>query len=467
MKKEFLHLVGMKHGVEKIVGDSIFMIKKNLDLHIHSKYSRSCSKSLELPIIAEACRTRGIDIVATGDFTHPGWFEHIKEHLEEENEGIYKLKKQDTRNKIQTNSKLEIKNFKTRFILGTELAVIKKHKDKTRRVHHCVFAPSLEVAGKFNKKLDDGGYNLKSDGRPILGLTSKQLLEMCLETDERMVLIPAHAWTPWFGIFGSKGGYDSLEEAFEDLSPYVFAIETGLSSDPIMNWRLSALDSIALVSNSDAHSPQKLGREANVFQFENENGITYGEIMRILREKDRERFLYTIEFYPEEGKYHMDGHRSCQFVCDPEETKKYKEICPKCKKPLVIGVMNRVHELADRTEDEARKVAEEKKFVSYKSLVPLPEILADVFECGVGTKRVQVAYDNLVDNLGSEFEIIIGASLDDIEKASTKQISRAIDRVRRGDIAVRPGYDGEFGVVKVFGVGEDRGGPKQIGLDLD
>jgi DNA helicase II / ATP-dependent DNA helicase PcrA len=433
------------------------MTQKILDLHIHSKYSRACSKKLELPVIAKTCETRGIDVVVTGDFTHPQWFEHMKECLVEDTEGVYKINEQRSTNNDQ----------RTRFILGTELSVIKKHKDKTRRVHHCVFAPNLEVVEKFNKKLDDGGYNLKSDGRPILGLTSKQLLEMMLEVDERMVMIPAHAWTPWFGIFGSKGGYDSLEDAFEDLASHIFAIETGLSSDPLMNWRLSALDNICLVSNSDAHSPQKLGREANVMQFDNESSVTYSEIMRIIREQDRDMFLYTIEFYPEEGKYHMDGHRDCQFVCTPEESKKYQNICPKCKKPLVIGVMNRVAELADRTEDEARQIAKENKFIPYKSLVPLPEILADVFECGVSTKKVSEAYSSLIRKLGSEFHILLNSSVADIESAGSKQIADAVDRVREGKIVVLPGYDGEFGVVKVFGEGEDRGGTKQMGLEIE
>ncbi len=425
------------------------MIEQILDLHIHSKYSRACSKDLELPNIARVCETRGIDIVATSDFTHPQWFEHMKEELIEVNDGIYKTK-----------------DSKTKFIIGTELSSIKKHKDKTRRVHLCVFAPNLEVAEKFNKKLEDGGYNLKSDGRPILGLTSKQILELMLETDPRMVMIPAHAWTPWFGIFGSKGGYDTLEDAFEELTPYIKAIETGLSSDPIMNWRLSMLDNITLISNSDAHSTAKLGREANVLAFNDESDITYDEIMRIIQEGDRKKFKYTIEFYPEEGKYHWDGHRDCNFSCDPAETEKYKGICPKCKKLMVIGVENRVHELADRSVEEARTIGEE-NMIPYKSIIPLGEILADVFSCGVKTKRVAAAYDNLTEQLGSEFHILLHADLKNIEDASTQQIAQAIDRVRQGKIYVKPGYDGEFGVVKVFQEGEDRGGMKQTGLELE
>ena len=423
------------------------MTEKILDLHIHSKYSRACSKDLELPNIAKACEVRGIDVVATSDFTHPEWFKHMQESLVEDTEGIYKLKDDSS---------------KTRFFIATELAAIRKHKDKTRRLHLCVFCPSLEVGEKFNRKLDSMGFNLKSDGRPILGLTAKELLEIMLEVDERMVMVPAHAWTPWFGMFGSKGGYDSLEEAFEDLTPYIRAVETGLSSDPLMNRQWSALDNITLISNSDAHSCAKLGREANVMQFDSKENVTYPEIVRIINEGDKEKFLYTIEFYPEEGKYHYDGHRDCKFVCDPEESTRLKNICPVCKKPLVIGVCNRVHELADRTVKEAGKVGK----IPYRSLVPLPEIIADVFECGVNTKRVKSGYHNLIEKVGAEFYILLKASVDEIKNPIYKQIEEAVERVRKGNICVKPGYDGEFGVVKVFKDSEEREGVRQAGFEL-
>lgn len=406
-------------------------MQKILDLHIHSRYSRACSKDLELPRIAKTCEIRGIDIVTTGDFTHPRWFESIKSELIEDTEGIYKLKDHSST---------------TRFLIGTEVASIKKHKDKTRRVHHLLFAPSIEVAEKFNKKLENDGFNLKADGRPILGMTSKQILETMLEIDQRMVMIPAHAWTPWFGIFGSKGGYDTLEEAFEELTPRIFSIETGLSSDPLMNAQLSMLDRITLISNSDAHSPQKLGREANVFDFAHEKDITYEEIMRILREKDTKRFKYTMEFYPEEGKYHYDGHAVCKFSCHPRETKKYGGLCLVCKKSLVIGVMNRVEVLSDRTEIEAKSAVG----IPYKSLVPLPEIIADTLGVGVASKGVKKIYDGLVPVLGTEFFVLTEASLVNIEKSSNAQIAQAVDRVRKGNIHIVPGYDGIFGRVKVF-----------------
>ncbi len=423
-------------------------MRQILDLHIHSKYSRACSRDLELPKIAKACEIKGIDICATGDFTHPAWFSHLKEKLEEDSNGVYKLKDGSS---------------KTKFIIGTEIASIKKHKDKTRRLHLCVFAPDLKSAEKFNKVLDEKGFNLKSDGRPILGMTAKDILELMLEVDERMVMIPAHAWTPWFGIFGSKGGYDSLSECFEDLTPNIFAIETGLSSDPLMNWRLSALDNITLVSNSDAHSLPKLGREANVINFSSDKDISYDGIMDVLRSNKADDFLYTIEFYPEEGKYHADGHRDCNFFCYPKETKKLKGICPKCKKSLVIGVMNRVEELSDRTEEEANKINR----VPYKSLVPLPEILADVLEVGVNTKKVKTEYNNLIKKIGNEFFILLDLDIKDIAKASNKNIAMAVKKAREGDIYIRPGYDGEFGVVKIFKENEKRAGMSQIILGLE
>jgi len=434
------------------------MPEQILDLHIHSKYSRACSPDLELPKIAEACTVRGIDIVATGDFTHPKWFSHIQENLVEINQGVYRLADRE-----MGKGKRETGNLsKVRFVVGTEISSIKKHAGETRRVHHLIFAPSIEAAEKFNRALSDRGINLTADGRPIIGMTSHDLLSLMLETNPRMVMIPAHAWTPWFGIFGSNGGYNSLEECFEELTPRIFAIETGLSSDPPMNWRWSALDNITLVSNSDAHSAAKLGREANVMQFVSDDEITYDEIMRVLRTGDRKKFLYTVEFYPEEGKYHLDGHRDCQFVCTPAETKKHKGLCPKCHKPLVIGVMNRVEELADRSEKDAR--VRGKKRVAYRNLVPLAEIIADTLQVGVNTKTTRSEYNGLIEKLGSEFNIILHARLEDIEQASSAALAKAIDRVRRGEINIQPGYDGVFGVVKVFGEGESRGLPRQTGL---
>ncbi len=409
------------------------MLSQILDLHIHSKYSRACSKQLELPNIARACEMKGIDIVVTGDMTHPAWYEHIVTSLEETQEGIYTFKHHTS---------------KTKFILGTELSSIKKHKNKTRRIHVCVYAPNIAVLETFNKELARRNINLKSDGRPILGMTCKDILAMMLDIDERMMMIPAHAWTPWFGVFGSKGGYDSLEECFEELTPHIRAIETGLSSDPIMNWQLSQLDNITLVSNSDAHSLQKLGREANVLQFDHEQDITYQEICRIIQEGDAKKFLHTIEFYPEEGKYHADGHASCHVVFTPQQTIQHQGKCPACKQSITCGVEYRVHELATRSKEEARKSSAHR--IPYKYIVPLQEILADALGVGVTSKKVEEQYQILLQNVGNEFFILLHAHLQDIERVTSARIKEAIHRVRTGNILVEPGYDGIFGKVHIF-----------------
>jgi uncharacterized protein (TIGR00375 family) len=402
-----------------------------LDLHTHSRYSRACSKDLTIPLIAKTCEIRGIDIVSAGDFTHPAWFNHLKETLVETAPGIYQLRDNES---------------KTKFILGTEVASIKKDGDRLRRVHHLLFAPSLESVEKFNKKLVELGCNIRSDGRPILGLTSRQILETLLEIDERMFMVPAHAWTPWFGIFGSKGGYDSLNEAFGDLTPYIRAIETGLSSDPLMNWRVPMVDGLTLISNSDAHSAAKLGREANVFAFADNSDITYDEIRRIIQSGDKQKFLYTIEFYPEEGMYHLDGHRDCGFSCAPSETKKYDNLCPRCGKVMTLGVLHRIDALATRTEEEARKGDR----VPYKSLVPLIEIIAAVCGVGVHSKRVQSSYHDLIKKFGNEFAILLHVDSARIAQEASPEIAHAIQRVRTGAITIKPGYDGAYGVVTII-----------------
>lgn len=414
------------------------MIKKKLDLHVHSKYSRACSPQLEVPGMARVCAQKGIDIVATGDFTHPAWLAHLQEQLEEENEGVYRLK---TSGSKQTGSG-------TRFIVGTEISCIYRHRDKTRRLHLLIFAPNLEVAQKFNRALEKRGANLTADGRPIMGLSAKEILKICLETDERMLLVPAHAWTPWFAVFGSKSGYDSLAECFEELTPHVRAIETGLSSDPPMNHRLSALDPLTLISNSDAHSLNNLGREANVFAFERESEISYREIRRIIAAGDRKKFLYTIEFYPEEGKYHYDGHAACGVSLKPSQTKREKFLCPTCQRPLTVGVLHRVDDLADRSE----AAAPGHRFIPHRSIVPLRQIIAATFKTGVGSKRVAAEYERLLERLGSEFHVLLEAEPAALASAaSDPAITLAIANVRAGRVKTVPGYDGVYGVVDVFG----------------
>lgn len=418
-----------------------------LDLHIHSKYSRACSKELTLPNIAFACEKKGIQVVVTGDFTHPAWAAHIREELVEDGDGIYRLKNEES---------------KTRFLLGTEVASIKKHAGQTRRVHHLLFAPTIEVAEQFTATLSERGINLKADGRPIIGMTSKDILEVMLGVDERMVMIPAHAWTPWFGVFGAKGGYTSLEECYEDLTPHIFAIETGLSSDALMNRRVSGIDHIALVSNSDAHSLDKLGREANVIALSENTPLSYAAIMQAIRTNTTETLANTIEFYPEEGKYHVDGHAVCKFFCEPEETKRRGGICPVCGKQLTIGVLHRVIDLADRTDKEALSHIH----IPERHIVPLLEILSNVYEVGIKSKKVVEAYDKLIREVGNEFYILLEAPLSDIEKSGGETVRLAIERVRNGQIVLKPGYDGVFGVVKVFDDGE-RLRPTQEALLLD
>lgn len=398
------------------------------DLHIHSKYSRACSSALELPNIAKACERKGIDVVSTGDFTHPAWFVAIQEQLREEAEGVFVLRDGSS---------------KTKFVLGTELACIYSHRDAVRRLHLCVFAPSIAAVAQLNKTLEERGCNLRSDGRPILGLSAKALLQIMLDIDPGFVMIPAHAWTPWFAVFGSKSGYDSLEECFEELTPHIRAIETGLSSDPLMNRRLSQLDDITLISNSDAHSLDNLGREANVFDLD---VVTYRALMDAITTGDRKKFLYTIEFYPEEGKYHHDGHRDCDVSLNPRESKRAGSVCPRCKKPLTIGVMNRVEELADRAEDAAST----ERFIGYKKIVPLAGIVADVEGVGTGSKRVREMCDRIVRDIGNEFFVLLDASADEIAIVAGPAIAEAIMRVREGRITVTPGYDGVYGKVKIF-----------------
>lgn len=405
-----------------------------VDWHIHSKYSRACSKQLELPVIDEWCARKGIDIVATGDWTHPEWFKHIKENLSEKRQGIYGLKSRGKRE----------------FMLVQELSQIYKKGDKTRRVHNLVFSPSIETCEKVIAELNRRDFNLKSDGRPILGIDSEDLYKLLKDIDEKIIIIPAHAWTPWYAIFGSKSGFDSIEECFGSMSKYIYAIETGLSSDPAMNWQLSALDDVLLVSNSDAHSPRNLGREANVFDFD--EPPTYDDFVRVLKEKDKDRFKYTIEFYPQEGKYHYDGCSNCKFSCMPEESKKLGGRCPSCNKLLTLGVHHRIAELSDRG---AHTVADNK--IPFKSIVPLAEIIAEVVGVkSTQSKKVLAEYFRLTDEVADEFTFLLDTSIDQIRGATAyPSLAVAIERMRAGHVQIDPGYDGIFGTVKIF----DQDGP--------
>ncbi|MFC1598705.1 endonuclease Q family protein [Patescibacteria group bacterium] len=405
------------------------------DLHIHSKYSRACSPELTLPNIDLWCKYKGIDLVATSDFTHPEWFKDIKNHLEPLNNGLFILRHAQHDNP-------------TKFILGTEVSCIYKQGDKCRRIHLNIFFPDIKDVAKFNSTLEKQGRNLKSDGRPILGLSAIQIAEIVFNVNEKAIIIPAHAWTPWFSIFGSKSGFDTIEECFDIYTPYIYAIETGLSSDPPMNWRLSALDDILLVSNSDAHSLPNLGREANVFDW---NEPSYDEFYNTLKNRDKSKFKYTIEFFPEEGKYHVDGHAKCGISMEPEETKKNKGLCPHCKKPLIVGVLNRVDELADRKANMA------KDKIPFKSIVPLQEIIAESFNVGKGSKRVQEEYFNMIKKGGSEFSILLDKKIDELKEIAVPEVVEAIKRVRAGKLNIEPGYDGIYGKVQIFKDDEERG----------
>ena len=407
------------------------------DWHLHSRYSRACSKDLTLENNALWCEKKGVNVLGTADFTHPAWFAELKEKLVPAEQGMYKLKSGA--------------HDAMRYMMTTELSQIYKRGGKTRRVHNIVWAPSIESVAKINKWLSDKGFNIRSDGRPILGIDSEELYKRLKDIDNKVIMIPAHAWTPWYAVFGSKSGFDSLEECFGSMTPYIYAIETGLSSDPLMNRSLSALDNVSLISNSDAHSPRNFGREANVFELE-KNEVTYDNFVKILKEQDLEKFKYTIEFHPEEGKYHADGHEACDFWCEPEETKKLQGICPKCSRPLTVGVLSRVSDLADRKINSIPS-----DHVPYKSIVPLQEVIAEAM--GMKTKngmKVQNQYEDMIKTLGTEFDILLDLDIKTIEEGSTASIAEAIRRMRAGEMDIRPGYDGVFGKVKIFKDGEVR-----------
>jgi len=408
------------------------------DWHIHSRYSRACSKDLELPKIAEWCERKGINIVATGDWMHPKWFAHLEEYLEEVRQGIYRLKGDKGSKNVNDERR------RTEFMLVTEVSQIYKKNDKTRRVHNLVWSPSLEVCRKVNAELTKRGFNLKSDGRPILGIDSEDLYALLRSIDERIIVVPAHAWTPWYAVFGSKSGFDSLEECFGAMTPYVYAVETGLSSDPRMNAQWSELDKVMLISNSDAHSPKNLGREANVFQFD--VPPTYDDFVLTLKEKDRSKFIETIEFYPEEGKYYADGCSADQYCCSPEESDRMKLRCPVCKKKLTLGVCYRIEKLADRSDHEI-----DVKLPPFKSIVPLAEILAELYEVkSSSSKKVQQEYFRLTDQV-NEFALLLDLSFEEIVKLDSHELlPKTIQNMRSGNVQKTKGYDGIYGKIHLL-----------------
>ena len=408
------------------------------DLHLHSHYSRATSKNLNFEHLTKWAQFKGVHVVGTGDIAHPGWLQEMKDKLEPAEEGLYRLKDEHTQ--VIQKDVPKACQAPVRFMLAGEISSIYKKNDKVRKIHNVIFASTLEAVEKIQAALEKIG-NIRSDGRPILGLDSRDLLEIILDIDEQNYLIPAHIWTPWFALLGSKSGFDSVEECFDDLTPHIFALETGLSSDPPMNWRVSALDRYTLVSNSDAHSPPKLAREANLFDTE----LSYPAIFAALKTGNPDAFLGTIEFFPEEGKYHYDGHRKCGISWEPKTTLAHAGLCAICGKRVTVGVMHRVEMLADRAEGEAPASRH-----PFHSLIPLPEILSEVHQVGPNSKRVQQNHELLLAKLGSELSILRDVPLEAIAQAGGTLLAEGIRRMRSGDVTIAAGYDGEYGVIKLF-----------------
>jgi uncharacterized protein (TIGR00375 family) len=407
------------------------------DFHIHSRFSRATSKNLTLPVLDEFARKKGVQVIGTGDFTHPLWLAEIKELLTTAPEkGLFVLKSAQSEKAA-------------RFILSVEISSIYSQGGKTRRIHTVVMLPSIEAADIFNRRLGAQGAKLSSDGRPIVGLSAKQIARLAFEAAPDAIVIPAHVWTPWFGMLGSMSGFDSLEECFEELTPKIMAIETGLSSDPPMNWRLSVLDKVALVSTSDAHSAAKIGREATIFDGE----LSYAAIYQALEAgapaaKNLQvpaKLVGTIEFFPQEGKYHFDGHRAHKIRWSPSQTKDHKAICPECGRRVTVGVLSRVEKLADRPAGFKPQNAP-----AFYSLVPLEEIIAQALGVKTAGMKVAAQYENLISVFDNEFAVLLAAPLDKISAAANPSVAEGIKRVREGRLHIEPGYDGEYGEVKVF-----------------
>ncbi len=453
----------------------MFSMELVLDLHLHSKFSRAVSPRMTLPNMYIWGRKKGINILSVTDFTHPIWFRKAQSQLQEFQPGIYKLK--DTLRLDSELGQLTSMPFVgPYFMLSTEVSAIYSENGVGHRIHNLIFAPDFETAGKINKALGERGINLSSDGRPILGLSSKNLCELLFSISPRIAVIPCHAWTPWFSLYGSRSGYDSIIDCFGSFASRIFAIETGFSSDPSMNWRIKELDTRSIVSFSDAHSLEKMGREATVLRTKNQklksvssqaslittNQITYDNILNgFVRGKERIfEIAYTIEFYPEEGKYHYTGHRNCGISYTPMEDKTKGTVCPVCKHPLTVGVMHRVEDLATSPEENFTLNKDQNGVVWVKdlagtrppsvSLVPLLEILAEAYESAPSTQKVLTIFDTLVQRFGSEHEVLLRSPLEDIRALVGKDVAEGIEKVRRRDISIEPGFDGEYGKVSIW-----------------
>ncbi|MDR7545040.1 MAG: endonuclease Q family protein [Armatimonadota bacterium] len=396
------------------------------DLHLHSRYSRATSRDMDVENMARWAKIKGLTLLGTGDFTHPVWLRELRAKLKPTDRGLFTYDG-------------------AHFMLTVEVSNIYTAGGRLRKIHNIIFAPSFDVVDRINAVLGRFG-NLMADGRPTLTLPTDRMVEYLMEISPDCMLVPAHAWTPWFSLYGSMSGFDSMAECFGDQLRHIAAVETGLSSDPPMNWRLSELDRVVLVSNSDAHSPAKLGREANVFACE----LDYFEILRVLREKDTARFLYTIEFFPEEGKYHYDGHRNCNCRMTPRQTKANGGRCPVCGRPPTVGVLHRVEDLADRDEGYVPEGA-----IPYRNLIPLEEIIAEANGSRPGTAGVREEYFKLCRAFGGEFNVLLDAPVEEVYRLSTARIAEGLRRVREGRVSIAPGYDGVFGEISIFKGGEE------------
>ena len=410
------------------------------DLHIHSKFSRACSKDCDIEHLSWWALRKGLRVLGTGDFTHPGWAAELQDTLVPAEPGLFRIRP-DLERRLLRDTPASCAG-PVRFMLSVEISTIYRRDERTRKVHHLLYAPSFEAAGRITQALAKIG-NLASDGRPILGLDSRDLLEITLSGGPGCFLVPAHVWTPWFAVLGSKSGFDAVRDCYADLAGHIFAVETGLSSDPAMNWTCSSLDSYRLVSNSDAHSPPMLGREATVFGTE----LDYFAMADALRTGTG--LDGTIEFFPEEGKYHLDGHRKCGIRIDPEQTRALAGRCPECGKPLTVGVAHRVAELADRPDGFRPDGA-----AGFTSLVQLPEIMGELLATGPKSKKVDREVTRLVAALGPELSILREVPLDDLSRAGGSLFGEGIARLRRGEVSRDAGYDGEYGTIRLFAPGE-------------
>lgn len=403
------------------------------DFHIHSRYSRACSKELTVAELAKWAKIKGIGVLGTGDFTHPIWLQELQDHLRPTGTGLFEFQGPPAATSMAEQTS-------ALFMLTAEVNTLFYQDAKAHQIHHLLFAPSFEAVERINRELEAFG-SLSLDGRPTLRMEPWRLVEIVLGLEPRSLVVPAHAWTPHFSIFGSKSGFDSVEECFERQAQNIFALETGLSSDPAMNWRLKSLDRYVLMSNSDAHSARKIGREANVFNCPPD----YDAIIHAMKTKDRSQFLFTIEFFPEEGKYHYDGHRACQVRWAPSETKQHNFRCPACGKRVTVGVMHRIDDLADRPEGVVPDSA-----IPFRRMVPLEEIIAEALEAAVGTKTVEREYRQLIYKGGTEFNVLLHVQDDALRTMTDARVADGILRVRQGRVVIEPGYDGEYGTLRLF-----------------